>query len=466
MRILGTNLELRSREMATSATVAASAPRRTAAGSDGTSLFTELLPGGYDFNTELAGHRKFMVYEEMRKSDAAVKSCLFMYKLPIRQADWALDAQSDDGIDQVIADAVAWQFGLEEQDGQLDLTWDEWLQQTMLFFDFGSFAEEIIDGDPVLWRPTGDDGTNSRIIRPFARFAPRFPGTVQEIDTDPVTGQIKRMKQLLPGADWIPGDALAWYAPDREGTDWFGTSLLRAMYGPWKLKAALMVSAAVGWDRYAYGTPVVRYPMGSGKKTEAQNIARDYRTHERAWVVFEGNKTEGWDLEIVNGAATMGDPVPLLRIYNEMIAEAALQQFSKLGTTATGARAVGEILIDPFYQAVATYAGFIAGRRQRDAIRKFVDINFGEQYEAPKIRVGKIQSKNVLVLSQAIEFLASAGMTFTDRETQNDVRDLLDLRHLPETVQQAVNDLPDDVGIQKEGDPVIPPDALPHVNVA
>lgn len=446
-RELATGTEIRGR--------AGTAPR-AASGVDGQSAYSDIQYGGIDMNPELTGHRKFVIYEEMRTSDPAVKSALFMYKLPIRQADWALDPYSNDGIDAIIADAVAWQFGLEEQDGQLDLTWDEWLTQTMLFFDFGAMGEEILDGLPQIWRPTGDDGTNSRIIRPFARFAPRFAGTFTQIETDQGTGQIRRARQMMPNADWIPGDQLAWYAPDKEGTNWYGTSLLRAMYGPWRLKKALMIASAIAWDRFSVGVPVARYPLGGGAraKQEAEQAARNFRSHERAWAAFEGPREHGWDLEIVGGGGNLSDPVPLIRLYDEQIATAALQQFSKLGQTPTGARAVGEILIDPFYQAVSAYADYIAKRRQRIAIRRFVDVNFGEQYETPTLRVGKIQSKNVLVLAQAIEALSIAGLSFTDRATQNDVRDQLDLQHLPETTQDVIEALPETVGVEGAGLPV------------
>jgi hypothetical protein len=461
IRIPGTALTLgRSREYAPapSSTATRTGNPRPSAGADGTSIFYDLMPGGADSNPELSGWTKFVVYDEMRKSDAAVKSALFMYKLPIRRTKWIIEPASEDGIDQVIHEACCWQFGLEDEEGQLDLSWDEWTQQTLQFLDFGAMAEELIEGDVQLWRPRGDDGTNSRIVRPFARFAPRYPATIERIDTDPATGKIKRVRQNLPNTDWIPGDRLAWYAPDRDGGGWYGTSMLRAMYGPWKLKTALMISAAVGWDRFAYGTPVIRYPTGSGMKQEAERIGGEYRTHERAWIVFEGPKPtqpgmDGWDIEIVNGAQSIGDPTPLIRMYEEMIAASALQQFSRLGTTNTGARAVAEVLVEPFYDAVNSYAEYLAARRRRDAFRRFVDVNFGTEFAIPTLRPAEVKAKNALQLAQIISLLAAAGFSFTDRGDQNDIRDrVLDLGPLPEAVQEAVDGLPDDVGVEREGD--------------
>lgn len=422
-----------------------------ASGIDGDSPYWDVRAGGIDLNPELTGHTKYLVYEEMRKADPAIKSLLWMYKLPLRGADWGLDRlPGEEDIDKIIYQACAEQFGLEGEDGWLDLSWDEWLQQSTLCFDFGSMFEEIIDAqEPILWRPQGAAPEQSRIIQPIARFAPRFPGTIEEIETDTRTGRIKRARQMVAGADWMPGEQIAHYVIEKEGSNWYGTSMLRSCYGPWRLKKALMIGAAIGWDRYSSGVPVVRYPKqgGTRDKAEAQTIARNYRTHERAWVVFEGEAKDGWSIDIVSGAGSMADPLPLLRFYDEQIATGGLQQFSKLGTTATGSRAVGEVLVDPFYQAVTAYGEYIRTQRQKLALRYFVTKNFGEEFRTPNLRVGKIQQRNVFLLAQAVEMLGAAGLSFTDRDTQNDLRDILDLRHLPDEAAAAIDALPDEVGL-------------------
>jgi len=285
------------------------------------------------------------------------------------------------------------------------------------------------------------------------RLAPRFPSSVmtpEGFDTDPMTGLLRGVTQMTSkGPKTIPGDKLVWHVMEREGNDWYGTSMLRPMYGAWRLKRAVMIAAGIGWDRFAYGTPIVRYPLGGGpsKKREADEIGRNYRTHERGWVTLEGpaGNAEGWDLEVKT--ATINDPVPLVNLYDGQIALAAMEHFSILGRTQTGNRAIGEVLAEPFYLGLQTCADALAERRIRSLFRRFVNVNFGEDYDTPNLIVSGIASRDLLQYAQALEALSAAGLTFTDPDTVNDIRALFDLRQLPAPVAEALDTLPADAGI-------------------
>ena len=432
-------------------------PSGRVAGADGANAYGYHLLVGGDANPDLIPPRRFQVYNEMRNEDSVVRSTLWMFKLAIRAADWSIEAGGSDPIDQAIRDACAWQFGLEDLVGQMDHSWDEQVQQALLMLDFGSMFEEIIVGDAAEWRDRDGD---PHLLRTFSRLAPRFPGTIRMpdgIQTDPRTGLIRSLEQWIPGTTAIPGDRLVYYCMEREGNDWLGRSLLRTMYGPWKLKRAVMISAGMGWDRYAFGTPVIRYPGGPQKKREAESIGRNWRAHERGWIVLEGAADQGWDVEIVGGNSTMGDSTPLVRVYNDEMQMSALQHFSALGRTGSGSRAVGDIQVEPFYLAAQALADQIAMQKMRLAFRRFVDLNFGAQFPVPRLNVQKIQARNVATLSAAIQELAAAGMDFTDRDTQNDLRDVLDLRHLPEELVETIQTLPDGVGVQATPNTTVPP---------
>lgn len=402
-----------------------------------------------DLNPDLVPPKRFQVYNEMRNEDSVVRSALWLFKLSIRSSQWSLQPASQDPVDLAIADAVAWAFGLEGELGEMDLGWDEQLQQALLHLDFGSMFEEIVMGDVVDWVDADGD---SHPLRTFARCAPRFPGTVRYpngIQTDPRTGQITYLEQWLPNTQPIPGTSLVYYVLDREGTDWFGRSMLRPMYGPWKLKRAVMISAGMGWDRYAFGTPVVRYPKSGGqtRKREAEGIGRNWRSHERGWVVLEGAVADGWDVQIVGGNSTMGDPTPLVLMYNDEMRVAALQHFTGLGRIASGSRAVADIQVEPYYLAAQALADATAMQKMRLVFRRFIDLNFGTQFSVPTLNVAKMQAKNIQTLAAAIQELAAAGLNYTDADTQNDIRDALDLRHLPETAA-AIAEAPEDLGVE------------------
>lgn len=382
---------------------------------------------------------RFQTFDIMSREDPAVKSAAWLVSQPIRAAEWDL-IPGKAPEDKLIADALAWQFGLHDETGLLDLSWREQLAQKLLMLRYGCMFEEIMVGDGIeIWY---DEDGDPHPIRPFTRLAPRFPQSIKMPDgitTDVRTGGIARFEQWLPGARPVPGRKMAAYVMDKEGNDWLGTSMLRPMYGPWRLKRAVLISAGIGWDRFAFGTPVVRYPKGGGpaRRREAENIGRNWRTHERGYFVLEGTREQGWDVSI-EGGGTMQDPTPLIHTYNEEIASAAMQHFIVLGSAQSGNRALGDALSEPYYMFLNSIADDIATATMKHVFRKWVDMNFGPEFDVPKLNVSKIASRNVAVLAAAIAALSDAGFSFSDFETQNDVRDILDLRQLAEPVQEAV----------------------------
>jgi hypothetical protein len=228
---------------------------------------------------------------------------------------------------------------------------------------------------------------------------------------------------------------------EREGRNWYGSSFLRPCYGPWRLKRALLVSSAIAWDRWASGIPWIQHPDNPAAEKRAKEIGRSVRTHERAYV--ETPASDEWDFSIVNSGG-IADPTPILHLYDEQIAIRAIQQFSLLGRTESGSRAVGDVQAQPYYEGLRTIATDIAVTKTQQVFRRWVDVNFGEQYKLPTLRFSKLSPQSPAVLAQALANLSSAGFTFADRDLQNDVRSLFELPELPEPVQNAIDEIPPD----------------------
>lgn len=424
-------------------------------GVDGESYESYGINSGYDFSASLSGRAKYAVFNEMRRSDPACRSLLWMFKLPARAAEWSVEDVGDgaDPTDRLIADTIRRQFGLDGHDGRLDLSWDDSVAQALLMLDWGAMFEEMIWGDPEEYR---DDEGASRFWRPLLRLAPRAPASIHEIISDTATGGIASIEQDLPGASRIPGSKLAWYVLEHEGDDWLGTSVLRACVGTWRLKRGHMVSAGIAFDRYAAGIPLIRYPPNDEKaRDRAEKIGANMRVHERAWVALPGRPPpEGdWDVSILSGSSSIADPVPMLRHYDQQMAMSALQMMAGLGTTDTGSRAVGETLSEPYYMAVEGIVDSVKDARRRQIWRRFIDVNFGAEYDVPKLKVAKIQGKSIQVLAAALANLSSAGFSFGDRETQDDVRSRLELPLSPDEAA-TVDALPASVGIVPVGSPI------------
>lgn len=436
MRLLGLDTD---RLFASNGKSAEKKPPFGVAGADGPQLYPELIPGGEDLNREWDGRGKYPIIEEMRRTDPCVRSNLMLWKLPILGADWSFDPASEEPIDKLIADAATWQFGLEGPgSGPMDLGWKEGRRQDLLFLDFGAmFTEDSWEKELATWKDA--DGDEHK-IRALIRLAPRFPSTVAEVVLDDATGKITKFKQDLPNTSPIPPEKLTSYVFDREGNNVFGTSLLRSMFGAWRMKKSMLLSSAIGWDRYAAGVPIVRYPAGTSSTnfTKAKNIGRNYRGHERAYIVLEGSAEEGWEVEIVGGSGTLADPVPLLNKYDEQMSMAALTQFTQLGITESGSRAVGDVLRDPYLEAVNAVADLWMEGFSPGPLRRWVTHNFGEDKDVPTVKVTGLAAKNIEMLVAAIGTLSAAGFNFASPDDQDLVRNLLDFPPLPDKLREAV----------------------------
>lgn len=413
------------------------------AGADGDVWLGDLAAGGPDVNPALSGQAKFAVYDEMAKTDPGIKGLLLLFSLTARSAVWGLSpAAEGDPVAQAVRDFVAWDLGLEGKVGELDVSFGSTVAQAFeMALRDGPSLEELVWDDVREWRDADGD---AHLVRPLARLAPRPASTIASVERD-TKGRIGRVTQRLANTRPIPAEKLCLFVAMPEAGRWDGVSLLRPAWGPWRIKKELLIAAGIGWDRFAMGLPVVWHPDTPGGEAKARSIGRSIRSHERSYVNFPlpsggGRDAAEWGLEILNAAATLADPTPLLRFVSEQIAEAGLQQFTKLGVTDTGSRAVGDVQAEAFYMAVSAFANELARERSRQVIRRLVALNFGEQIAelaTPTLTVSKIASRNVETISRALSYLSAAGFTFTDRDAVDDVRDLLGFARLPDELHDS-----------------------------
>lgn len=425
-------------------------PAAGAVGSDGNDWYQAMMGGGPDVNPELTGSQKFEVYEEMAMTDPSCKALGLLWQLPVRSAVWGLNPRPPDSLTApdaqslAIRDAVNMQFGIEQRDDSwLDLSWKELLAQGMReMLTMGACVEEYIWDDLRFWVDADGD---QHPIRPLAQLALRPARTISKVDF--AKGRVQAVTQMISGTDPIPGNKLSYQVWERRGPHWDGVSTLRAAWGPWTLKKALMVAAGIGWDRFASGLPVVWHPDNEQAEEKAKSIGRSIRQHERSYVHLPTTETStggrpgsDWFLELVNGAATLADPTALLSFYTDQIYEAGILQFARQGFGQTGARATSDTQIDPYFLAVQELADYVRRERARQAIRRFVEVNFGQEMadtRTPMLTVSKVQARSVITIASAMSMLATAGFSFTDRGAQNDVRELMGLEQLPDVAETA-----------------------------
>ncbi len=440
------------------------------AGAEGDLLSASLLAGGPDDNPELSGGRKFREYRHMVRSDASVRGVCRLVQLPVRAAQWTLEPATDSPEARAVRDFVDWVLGVEENDGQLDLSWDELTEQALRMVEYGVAVEELVWGDITSWRDADGD---EHLVRPLARVADRPPSTIIRMPIR--AGQVVEVVQNLPQTRPIPGGKVSHMVYERAPGAWDGVAMIRPCWGAWKLKQHIMRLTGVNWDRFAVPTPIIYHRDNSEAEQRAKEIGRALRSHERAYINFpslgpspNGQPESDWYIDTLKGS--LADPVAVLQWLCDQIAEAALANFYRQGLGQTGARATAETQIDPFYLGVEALAHKVRRERSRQLIRRLVQVNFGEQAAdqlAPRLCVSKIQADNVTVIAQAASLINDAAPGFAADPAAVDVfRALLGIPQLAETgaatrdqIMGAIRglNLPGDVAARIEA-------ALPAVN--
>src|SRR5579863_3670275 len=145
-------------------------------GLSGTPIFSGFLQDFGEYNSTLSGHAAINTYEMMRRSDAQVAATLLACELPIRAANWDVQAASASALDGEIAGFVRENLfgGLEfvsESGAKSSQCWDDVLRNVLLMLAFGASAHEEI---------YAVDGNRIRL----ARLAPRLPVTFYRWVTD------------------------------------------------------------------------------------------------------------------------------------------------------------------------------------------------------------------------------------------------------------------------------------------
>lgn len=392
-----------------------------------------------EVNPDFTGKARYARLDRMVMSDPVVNGAWMTLALPVVGSITTLRQRSTDPTDQFVAECTRRWLGLHEDDRDPWLVGgvDGVLWKAILSRLYGSITlERVAAEDVVTWRD--DDGDDHPII-PIEHVEARYPHTLDDYRRGPSEAQpLASVHQAgVKGSGRINGERLIHLVNAPHLAEFIGSSVLRPAYTPWKLKTRIIVAAAVGFERWAYGVPIIRGPNDQpATERRAQMIGENLRSHEASHVFFPGNRPEngtpGWDLEMLNGAGTLADAIPQLRHFDEQIVSTVLARFLMLGSTDSGSRAVGEVLAEPFYQALNVEAKRIARDLTRQLVQVFVRWNFGPDVDVPELVADTIQQRNLPIRGDFLANASAAGVDFTDRAAQDAIREMADLPPLPD----------------------------------
>lgn len=389
-------------------------PRRGEIGSTGTQVFNDVLTAD-EYNPDLMGTLRYDVYDKMRKSDGQVRAGLMVVKLPLLRAEWSIKPASDSAEDKRIADFLS-----EDLFTTMDIPWTRFLRQALTMLDYGSMLFEEV------W--TLKEGKIH-----LKKLAPRLPKSIIEwkVTNNGMFGGVKQ--GAMRGGNWnevdIPAEKLLLFVNELEGSDYRGVSLLRAAYKHYYYKDGFYRVDAIAKERRAVGVDVgtLYGPVDEDRRKDLEAAMMTLHAHEKQFFTeIDGEHT--YRIEGITGA--IADCLASIEHHDVRILRSILAEFLSMGER-SGSQAMHRDKTSFFMMALGAIADDLVDVINNDLIIPWVDWNFSGVTKYPKLQHSRLETRDTQAIASAIARLVNVGAMVADEDTENRVREMLDLPKLP-----------------------------------
>lgn len=354
-------------------------------------------------------------YSEMRR-DMQLAAVLKAYTLPIRRATWTLDpAGCRPEVVQLVADDLGLPVVGQDSPGAArvrGVAWREHLRSALMCLVYGHAGFEML---------ADTSSGQARLVK----VSERLQHTISRIFTDR-DGEFLGITQDLTQASAsdvpaIGADRMVWYAHEREGAAWQGTSLLRPAYAPWLLKREMMRVHATSNRRFGMGVPVARALPGATPTPQQHAAAAELAQQARVGDSGGGAMPPGYVLELIGLTGSVPDTLGFMRWLDQQMSRMALTGFLDLGETPNGSRALGDSFVDLFLLALQTVADDIADTATRQIAARLVEWNWGPGEPVPQITVADVGSTREIT-AESLQLLLASGALTADPDLEAYVR--------------------------------------------
>lgn len=356
---------------------AADRPALPVGGSIGVSAVSPATNWGpEDRVRQLSGRGAFRHYQDMLRSHGLASTLIEMLVLPLRALgrDFSVEPSGESPADAQAAEMV--ESGLRG----LARPWDRILQNCFLSIPLGVSVAEIT------WEER--DG----LVMP-KDLAPRPAESIDKWvwpDETPYPG-IEQSGYDHSGAHHtglvIPPEKLLVFTAYAPGDDPWGLPLLRRMWRCYFGNDHLLKQALIMAEKMAQRIPIGKEPYGASDddRTKVKKALGDIRSGESSALI----QPYGWEFADIMGDVPAGNFMRSMLDYTDQdMARVAFAAFILLGTTATGARSVGDTLMSLYAAALDGYAAFAWDVFNRTLVPGWCDLNFPGLTAYPKLTCG------------------------------------------------------------------------------
>jgi uncharacterized protein DUF935 len=346
------------------------------------------------------------VYARMRR-DPQVSAILQGWTLQLRRAQWQLDPSGcRDEVVRRVADDMGLGVVGDDKPGAARLrgvSWGEHLRAALGMLPFGFSAFEM----------QADASTG---VARLEGLLERPQWTIPHIHVDGKTGALLGATQdraAVTDSPQISADRLVWYAHEREGANWAGTSLLRSCYASWLIKEEMRRIHGISNKRWGAGVPVMEALPGTNPSPAAMTEAMQMAAAARAGETAGAASPPGFVLKLIGLSGSVPDTLGFIRWLDQQMSRTALMGFLDLGDTSNGSRALGEAFVDSLMLALEAAAEHVADVATRQIAARLVDWNYGDSEPVPRVRVSGIGSRREIT-AESLQMLLSSGALAAD----------------------------------------------------
>lgn len=327
------------------------------------------------------------VYAAMRH-EPHLSSILSAYQRAVCSAKYTVDPA---GCRDEVVEQVADDFGLpilgynddeEPQSGarRRRFSWTEHIRTTGMDRTYGhAFFEQAWRDEGGRWRL---DVIQERMPQTIAALTLNADGTLSGVLQGAIAST--QVSKPITTAD----HRLVYYTREREGSNYFGQSLLRPCYGPWLIKSELMRVLPESHRRFGMGVPEVQAPPGATPQqiAEAQRIASGIRAGATSGVGLPA----GFTYALRGMTGSVPDTLGFITYLDRLCTRTTLTSILDMATAEKGNRSLGETVMALMVMAQQDDAKAKCAVATQQIVIPLVDANWGESEAAPQICVSSV----------------------------------------------------------------------------
>lgn len=383
-------------------------------GTPGTEIYAGYI--SEEYLRELTGKEWADKVDMMRRSDANIRMVLNAIKLPLKSSPWtiAVKEKSEEAeLQKKLFEKILFE--------DLNKSFTQLLGEILTCLDFGYSIFDIthaIKSDSDLGGYNGLKSLGYRSQRTIDRWNLNESRDLESI-TQTAYGD-------EGGAYELDARFILHFAPEREGDNFEGVSILRACYGPWFRKNEFLKKLSIGIEKFAVPTAVLTVPEGTEGKPEmaaAKKALACYTSGATNYLILP----EGFKLSFNNVSVDVEKIRAAINAENQEMVNSILASFLLLGQNGAGSLALAGSLSDFFSQTIQYIADHISEQFERKIFKPLVQMNFGHTRVLVDLKCDGLEHRANEAWANMVNGFISTGAIKADPDLEKNLREKLKL---------------------------------------